>query len=322
MDTFGTLKIFVHVADARSFTVAGRQLGLSSSAAGKALTRLEEHLGVRLLHRSTRSVTLTPEGNCFLERSRRILGEFEAAEREVAITRQSPSGTLRVSLPLAGMLMMPALSAFMLAYPEVELDLDFTDRLVDVIDEGLDVVIRAGEVRDSRLMTRTLGQFRLMLVCSPRYVARSGMPRQPADLRHHACLHHRYATSGKLEPWPIKSSQNAIDLPRRAVANTIEPLIDMAERGLGIACLPDFAIRDQLRTGLLTAVLEDHTRHEGTFRLLWPSSRYMSPKLRVFVDYMSEHLIAGSQSPSRTGPMDKMPSSSSNSGAFHVLTKT
>lgn len=292
LDTFGTLKIFVQAADARSFTAAGKQLGLSSSAVGKAIARLEEHLGVRLLHRSTRTVTLTPEGRCFLERGRRILGELEAAEREVAITRQTPSGILRVSLPLAGMLMMPALSAFMQAYPEVELDLDFTDRLVDLVDEGFDVVIRAGEVRDSRLMTRAVGKFRLMLVCSPAYAAQFGLPEQPADLRHHACLHHRYATSGKLEPWPLTPGKGAIELPQRAVANTIEPLIDMAERGLGIACLPDFAIVDQLRSGLLLSVLKDHTSHEGMFRLLWPSSRHMSPKLRVFVDFMERHLMA------------------------------
>ena len=290
LDTVGTLTVFVHAADARNFTAAGRQLGLSSSAVGKAIARLEEHMGVRLLHRSTRTVTLTPEGACFLERSRRILGEFEAAEREVRSTSEAPRGVLRVSLPLAGMLMMPALSAFMLAYPEVELDLDFTDRLVDVIAEGLDVVIRAGDVSDSRLMTRRLGAFHLMLVCSPDYIARHGRPRDPSDLSRHACLHHRYATSGKLERWPIGDGRNDVDLPRRAVANTIEPLIDMAERGLGIACLPDFAISEQLRSNRLTVVLGDHTRHEGVFRLLWPSSRHMSPKLRAFVDFMDRTL--------------------------------
>lgn len=293
MDTFGTLKIFVHAADARNFTTAGQQLGLSSSAVGKAIARLEEHLGVRLLHRSTRTVTLTPEGACFLERVRRILGEFEAAELEVASTRETPSGTLRVSLPLAGMLMMPALTAFMQAYTAIALDLDFTDRLVDVIDEGFDAVIRAGDVSDSRLMTRTLGPFRLMLVCSPGYIERHGEPRSPDDLRHHACLHHRYATSGRLERWPLVKDGEPVDvdLPRAAVANTIEPLIDMAAAGLGIACLPDFAIRDRLRDGRFKQVLESHTRHEGTFRLLWPSSRHMSSKLRVFVDFMSGALF-------------------------------
>ncbi len=294
MDTLGTLKIFVQAADARNFTVAGRRLGLSSSAVGKAIARLEEHLGVRLLHRSTRTVTLTPEGSCFLERSRRILCEFEAAELELASAKETPNGTLRVSLPLAGMLMMPALVSFMQAYPDIELDLDFTDRLVDVIEEGFDAVIRAGEISDSRLMTRTLGTFRLMLVCSSRYLERYGAPLEPEDLRAHACLHHRYATSGKLERWPLSSGGQdvSIDLPRKAVANTIEPLIDMVAADMGIACLPDFAIREQLQNGQFRSVLDDHTQHEGTFQLLWPSSRHMSSKLRAFVDFIGKNLFA------------------------------
>jgi DNA-binding transcriptional LysR family regulator len=297
VDTLGTLKIFVHAADAGSFTDAGRQLGLSSSAVGKAIVRLEEHLGARLLHRSTRTVTLTPEGACFLERSRRILGELEAAEMEVSSTRNTPSGTLRVSLPLAGMLMMPALTAFMQAYPAIDLDLDFTDRLVDVIDEGFDAVIRAGEVGDSRLMTRALGPFRLMLVCSTGYIERHGLPTDVEHLKNHACLHHRYSTSGKLERWPLVKDGRRIDidLPRGTVVNTIEPLIDMVAAGLGIACLPDFAIEEELRSGNFKVVLGEYSRHEGMFRILWPSSRHMSSKLRVFVNFMGNTLLSGRQ---------------------------
>ena len=295
MDTLGTLRIFVQAADTGSFTVAGRQLGLSPSAVGKAIARLEEHLGVRLLHRSTRSVTLTSEGACFLERSRRILGELEAAELEVANTRTTPTGTLRISLPLAGMLMMPTLTAFMQAYPASELDLDFTDRLVDVIEEGFDAVIRAGEVNDSRLMTRALGPFHLLLVCSVGYIERHGLPTEIDHLKHSACLHHRFATSGRLERWPLVQNGQPIDpnLPRAAVANTIEPLIEMVAAGLGIACLPDFAIEEELRSGKFRVVLEQHTRHEGMFRILWPSSRHMSSKLRTFVDFMCAKLFTG-----------------------------
>ena len=293
MDSLGALSAFVHAAQARSFTLAGRQLGVSSSAVGKAIARLEERLGVRLFHRSTRTITLTPEGALFLERCRRIFAEVEAAELELARTQGAPSGKLRVSMPLAGMLMMPALCAFMRAYPEVELDLDFTDRLVDVIEEGFDAVVRAGEIDDSRLMARALGTFRLKLVGSPGYFKRRGVPREPGDLRSHACLHHRYATSGKLEPWPLRRGRKRVEmeLPTTAVANTIEPLIHMAEQGLGIACLPDFAIRQKLDDGALVTVLEGHTHHAGLFRILWPSSRYVSPKLRVFVDFMAQHLF-------------------------------
>lgn len=294
MDSLGSLNAFMQAADTRSFTLAGRQLGVSSSAIGKAVARLEERLGVRLFHRSTRTITLTPEGALFLERCRRILCEIDAAEQELAQTQGAPRGRLRVSLPVIGMLVMPALSAFMRAYPEVALDLDFSDRLVDVIDEGFDVVIRAGEARDSRLMTRSLGTFRSKLVGTSGYFARAGVPRKPEDLTAHACLHHRFATTSKLERWPLRRGRRdiTIDLPVTAVANTIEPLIHMAEQGLGIACLPDFAIRPQLAAGTLVSVLEPHVHHSGTFRILWPSSRHLSPKLRVFVDFMAQKLFA------------------------------
>ncbi|QCI66227.1 LysR family transcriptional regulator [Phreatobacter stygius] len=295
MDSLGSLNAFVQAAETRSFTAAGRQLGISSSAVGKAVARLEQRLGVRLFHRSTRTITLTPEGACFLDRCRRIVLEIEAAELELAQTQGAPRGRLRVSLPLASMLMMPALSAFMRAYPEIELDLDFTDRLVDVIDEGFDAVVRAGEVSDLRLMTRALGTFRLKLVGSPGYFASRGVPRKPDDLRSHACLLHRYPTTGKFERWPLRRGAKdiEIDLPTTAVVNTIEPLIAMAEQGLGIACLPDFAIRRQLDDGTLVTVLDDCLHHAGTFRMLWPSSRYLSPKLRVFVDFMAQNLFTG-----------------------------
>ncbi|RKP43288.1 LysR family transcriptional regulator [Trinickia fusca] len=292
MDSLGSLNVFIQAAETRSFTAAGRKLGVSSSAIGKAIARLEERLGVRLFHRSTRAITLTPDGACFLERCRRILCEIEAAEQELAQSRSAPRGTLRISAPLASMLMVPTLSAFMRAYPEIQLDVDFSDRLVDVIEEGFDVVIRAGEVSDSRLMSRVLGTFRLQLVASPQYLKKHGMPRKVDDLLHHACLHHRYATSGKLEPWPLRPGlKRGMSLPVTAVTSTIEPLIDMAEQGLGIACLPDFAVRRQLEQKRLVLVLDAHTRHAGTFRLLWPSSRHLSPKLRVFVDFMVEHLF-------------------------------
>jgi DNA-binding transcriptional LysR family regulator len=138
MDRLGPLNAFIHAAESRSFTTAGRELGISPSAVGKAVGRLEERLGVQLFHRSTRSITLTAEGALFLKRCQTIFGEIEAAELELAQTTAAPRGKLRVSMPLIGMLMMPAISAFAKVYPEIALDLDFTDRLVDVIEEGFD----------------------------------------------------------------------------------------------------------------------------------------------------------------------------------------
>ncbi|MBS1166913.1 MAG: Transcriptional regulator, LysR family [Proteobacteria bacterium] len=294
MDKIGAMTAFVLAADARSFTVAGRQLGLSSSAVGKSIGRLEARLGVSLFHRSTRTVTLTEEGAMFLERCRRIQAEIEAAELELAETRGAPGGTLRVSLPIVNAFMVPMLNGFMQAYPNVQLDLDFRDDLVDIIEEGFDAVIRAGNVSDSRLMSRALGEFHLKLVASPDYLSRAGTPRLPDDLSHHACLLHRFATSRKFERWPLVRNGEDLDLALRptAAANTIEPLLLMAEQGLGIACLPDVLVKEQLVSGRLRTVLDDHVAHAGVMRLLWPASRYQSPRLRVFIDFASKQLFA------------------------------
>ncbi|MGV2465281.1 UNVERIFIED_CONTAM: LysR family transcriptional regulator, partial [Pseudomonas aeruginosa] len=157
MDSLSGFTVFVRVAETRSIVGAARTLGVSASAVGKRVARLEEKLGVRLFHRSTRSITLTAEGSLFLERSRRILAEIEATELELSQSRETPRGRLRVSLPLVSGLVLPALADFMQAYPDIELDLDFSDRVVDVVDEGFDVVLRTGQPVDSRLSMRELG---------------------------------------------------------------------------------------------------------------------------------------------------------------------
>ena len=294
MESLNGIAFFVQAAETRSFSEAGRSLGVSSSAVGKSVSRLEERLGVRLFHRSTRSITLTAEGALFLERCRRILSEVEAAELELSETQQAPRGRLRVSLPLVGMLVMPALTAFMHRYPAIELDVDFSDRLVDVIEDGFDVVMRTGEPTDSRLMSRPLGSYQLHLVASPAYLARRGTPAVPADLMHHACLQHKFPSTGKFEPWPLKHAEDAPEwtLPASMVCNTSAALVDVAVAGLGITCLPDFMVRQAIARGELVTVLDAHVAHQGTFRLLWPSSKHLAPKLRVFIDFMVEALFA------------------------------
>lgn len=287
MDNLNTLRAFVFAAEARSFTVAAQKLGMSSSAVGKAIARLEDRLAVRLLHRSTRSVALTPEGELLLVRCHRILHEVDAAEAELSQSRAAPQGKLRVSLPLVGMLMMPVLTAFMRAWPDVQLDLDFTDRMVEVVEEGFDVVIRTGQAEDSRLMTRTLGAFGYGLVASPAYLAAHGRPGAINDLARHRCLHHRYPTTGRLEAWPL---DRPVNLPVTAVASAIEPLVAMAEADQGIACLPVFAVREHLKRGSLVAILNGAASGKVEFKAVWPSSRNLSPKVRAFVEFVAAHL--------------------------------
>jgi DNA-binding transcriptional LysR family regulator len=298
-NNLASMSVFVRAADARSFTDAGAQLGVSPSAIGKTIARLEERLGVRLFHRSTRSITLTPEGSMYLESCRRICLEIEIAEHELALTKAAPSGLLRASLPMVGMPLMPAISQFLATHPQITLDLDFSDKLVNVIEDGFDVVVRTGESIDSRLTARILGTFSLQLVASPVYLKKAGIPTQPTDLLRHACLHHKFPTVGKLERWPLKSVDDSpeLHLPAAAVASTIEPLITMAQSGLGITCVPDFAVRRQLTDGALIQVLPEFTEHTGRFRALWPSSRYLSPKVRAFIDFMGAHLFLISSAP-------------------------
>jgi len=293
MEHFGALAAFVQAAETRSFVAAGRALGVSASAISKSIARLEERLVVRLFHRSTRSITLTNEGAIFLESCRRILGEIQAAEQTLSNAVAAPRGRLRVSVPLVGHLLNPVLAAFSRSYPDIELDLDFTDRRVEVIEEGFDAVIRAGESRDSRLMSRSLGSFHLQLVASQRYLQDRGIPQRVADLKHHTALFYKYPSSGKVEPWPLRGWDKlyGAGLACAVTSNTIDTLLHFAEQGVGIACLPDFAVHDALAKGRLHAVLVAHTRHTGSFRVLWPSSKHLAPKLRAFIDFVGDRVF-------------------------------
>jgi DNA-binding transcriptional LysR family regulator len=293
MEGLGSLDIFVRVSETRSFTAAGQQLGISASAVSKAIARLEERLGVRLFHRSTRTVSLTPEGGLFLERCRRILCEVESAEAELLQTRGTPQGKLRISLPSVGTLFMPKLGDFKRLYPEIELDIDYSDRLVDVIEEGFDAVIRTGAPGDSRLIARRLGACRKVIVGAPSYFDKAGTPLKPEDLANHACLLYRFPSTGKLDTWPLgqKTDMSGIALSACMVTNTLDPQVCFAEQGLGIACLPEIAVHRQLEQGKLVTILDEYNRESMVFHALWPSSRHLSVKIRVFVDFVAENLF-------------------------------
>jgi len=296
LDSLAALNIFVRAADACSFTEAGRQLGLSSSAVGKCITRLEQRLSVRLFHRNTRCINLTHEGNAFLDSCRRIFSELRSLEDELARTKGAPKGRLRVSMPLSGMLMVPALGDFICAYPDVDLDLDFTDSVADVVDGGYDVVLRTGEVNDSRLKTRQVGTYQFVIVGSPNYFAHAEVPLRPQDLLSHACLHRKHSATGKLHAWPFRAQamDNPLVLPTTAVASTLDALVHLAETGVGVACVPEFCAARQIADGSLVSVLQDHLDGVEVVRAMWPSSRHRSPKLRTFIDFLAGHVLPGS----------------------------
>lgn len=289
IESVSAMTAFVQAAEMRSFKLAGQHLRLSSSAIGKTIAKLEEQLGVRLFHRSTRAIGLTHEGELFLERCRSVLSELEAAEAELATTAASLKGRLRLGIPVASDLLTPLLGEFMTRYPEIELDLDYNDRFVDVIEDGFDAVIRSGEVSDSRLMHVKLGDFTNRLVAAPAYLERMGEPRSAADLVNHRLLHHRFYDTGKLGGWG-PAIPEGLTLPVALAATSFVPLIDLAEGGYGIATLPYFAIADRLRTGRLREVLPDAEKKLRAFRLLWPRSKFPLPKVSAFVRFMTDSL--------------------------------
>lgn len=288
VESLGALRAFVAAADARSFKAAGQGLGLSSSAIGKAIAKLEAQLETTLFHRTTRTLSLTEAGSLFLVRARRMLEELKGGEAELAELSSVPQGRLRVSLALSGSLLTQAFTSFAAAHPQVELDLDYTDRLVDVVDEGFDVVIRSGEGSDSRLLRKTLGRFTWRLMASPDYVTKHGLPTTCGDLTEHVCLRQKL-TSGRILPW-VFTTGPGLEVPVSLTASVIDPLLDLTLAGAGIASLPDFLVREALADGALVPVLESEMDHTGVLTMLWPASRFRVPKVRAFVDWIATHV--------------------------------
>lgn len=290
MEQFATLSAFLQAAETMSFVAAGKNLGLTASAVGKSVARLEQHLGVRLFHRDTRNMTLTEEGHLFLKRCRRIFEELDAAEAELMSSAAVPSGRLRLSMPLSFEFMLPVMAEFMAAYPRILLDLDLTDRVVDLIDEGFDMVIRTGLFSDSGLMRLGLWRFGYVLVASPAYLKARGLPKQPADLAGHACLRQRSRRTGKLYAWDFVTEK--VTVPETATVSELAPLIELAKLGAGIGYFPHFAVGRQVRDGTLIPLLSEYSTKIEEMSALWPTSRQLSPRVRVLVDFLADRLKA------------------------------
>lgn len=291
MDKLTGLTAFVHTAQTQSFVVAGRQLGLSASAVGKSVARLEQRLGVRLFQRSTRRIRLTAEGELFYNRCRHILNDFDEAEAMLSYAVDAPRGTLRLSVAvMAYHFLMPALREFRLRYPEIVLDLDFDDRIVDLIGNGLDAVIRSGPLSDSSLKARRIGSLRAMVYASPDYLQRHGVPQRPHDLERHACLRFRNHMSGQPQPWKMQIDVGMPEprLPAAMICNNIEAMLAAAIHGLGCAYMPTFVARNAVTNGTLTPLLDGYMIEHDTFWILWSSNHQMTPKLRAFIDFVCE----------------------------------
>jgi DNA-binding transcriptional LysR family regulator len=284
---------FVQAAETGSFVAAGRALGLSASAVGKSVMRLEAKLCVQLLNRTTRRIGLTHEGARFFARCKRILAELEEAESELFHSTASPRGRLKISAPALGArMLLPLLPDFMQRFPDIELEIDFGDRLVDVTQEGYDAVIRTGRLADSQLLARPLTQYGPVVVGSLAYFAMHGEPAAPADLEGHACIRYRAPGSGRTTPWRFAIDDHTFAMEPHAslTLNDMEAVLSACVAGLGLAYVPDYIARGAIEGGLLRAVLGTHTHADDTFHILWPPSRHEAPRLRAFIDHLASRL--------------------------------
>jgi len=293
MENLNGLLAFVRAAQSQSFAAAAERMGISASAVGKSVARLEEKLSVRLFNRSTRRISLTDEGQLFFERCQNIVSQLEEAEQELVRISAVPRGKLRITAPAIGYrMLLPHLPEFRQRYPDVELDLDFSDRMADVIDEGFDIAIRSGELNSSQMMSRRLGPFRFAIVGSPAYFASHPAPLRPDDLYQHACLRYRFPGSGHWQEWEM-TGVTPPELPLALSSNNLESILQATLQGLGLAYVPEFIVRPYLESGELVAVLQDYLKEGGKFSVVWPSSRHMLPKVRVFIDFLTEKQVLG-----------------------------
>jgi DNA-binding transcriptional LysR family regulator len=248
MDKIACYSAFASAAETQSFVAAGRQLGVTPSAVGKNVARLEAFLGVRLLQRSTRHIQLTDEGALFYPSCREILARMAEAENLLSEKREAPGGRLRVSAIVMGYrFLAPVLAEFQQNYPQIELDIDFDDRIVDLIEDRFDVAIRSGVLPDSRLKARKIGAFKAKLYASRSYLKARGIPTRFEDLRLHACIRFRNHTSGMLDVWRdpfVQTGEPAADIPATLIVNNIEAALAGAVHGLGICRLPTFVARE------------------------------------------------------------------------------
>ncbi|MBY0335893.1 MAG: LysR family transcriptional regulator [Acetobacteraceae bacterium] len=286
MDRLQTMEVFVAVAEAGGFAKAAARLRLSPPAVTRAVVALEERLGVRLLNRTTRSVVPTEAGLRFLESARQLLAQLELAEREAAGEMAEPSGTLTVSasVTFARHAVSPVIREYLHAHPRVAVSLMASDRLVQLVEEGVDVAVRIGELPDSALVARQVGTVRRMLVASPGYLARAGRPQAPADLAGHALIDFNGALPGR--------DQRGV--PARASAryhvNDAASAIQAAEEGEGITLALSYAVAASLRDGRLEEVLPAHAPPPVPVRLVYPPARLVAPKLRAFLALASVRL--------------------------------
>jgi DNA-binding transcriptional LysR family regulator len=297
MDRFTRLAAFARVVESGSFSAAAAKLGLSRAATSKHVRQLEEHLGVRLLNRTTRHLSLTEEGAAFYERAQRILAELEAAEGEASAGAGEARGTLRLSAPVSfgRRHLGPAIAEFLGRYPHVQIALSLEDRFADLVEEGLDAAIRIGRLADSSLVARRLCATRLVLAAAPSYWRRKGKPRTLEALPLDDCFVYTLQAAGRSWRFLDAAGKETVLQPRGAfVANNGDVLREAALAGAGIVLLPDFIVGEDLSEGRLETALPGWRGIELGIQAVWPSGRHLPSRLRLFLDFLAQTLSAPS----------------------------
>ena len=289
MNQLAALRVFVAVAEAQSFSNAARALRIAKSAVSRQVSDLESDLGARLIHRTTRSLSLTEAGRAYFERAARILADLDDANRAVGELQAAPRGRLRISAPMSfGFLhLMPALSDFMARYPEVVVDLAMNDRFVDLVNEGFDVAIRIATLPDSSLIARQLAPARRVICASPNYLSTHGAPRSPNDLKTHACLFNSNLPSAR--EWRFVSPDDVpvpVTVNGRLSVDNGDALRVAALCGLGLANLPTFIVGVDLQSGALATVLDSFVAQDLSISAVYPPSRHLSPTVRALIDFL------------------------------------
>ena len=293
MDRFADMNTFVAVVDSGSISAAADRLEVAKSAVSRRLADLETRLGVELLHRTTRRLTLTDSGRAYYERARNILADLEEAEQAVSQAHGAVRGRLKVAMPLAFGIkhVGPLVNEFMALHPAVEFDLDFNDRRVDLMQEGFDLAIRVAKLPDSSLIARKLAPVRSLLCASPDYLARHGVPEKAADLaRHLGLVYSNLANPGVWTFVGPDGQPGSVQVPVRLRANNGDFLTQAAIAGQGVILHPTFYLNEAICAGKLVPLLSDHAWPEVNAYAVYPPTRHLSRRVRAFVDFLAERM--------------------------------
>lgn len=291
MDTYSAMQTFAKVVELGSFAAAAERAGIARSVVTRQIAFLEQKYSARLLNRTTRKLSLTDAGRAFYDRVRPLLNEL--AELDLALQAQGsqPTGRLRVAAPVSFGIshLGPAIADYLQAYPQVVIELDLNDRVVDLVEDGYDVAVRIGPLTDSSLVARPLAPQGLHVCASPAYLARHGTPQHPDDLRQHRCLQYSYASGGNEWAFEKDGHTTLVRINPAMKANNGDVLRTAAIAGHGVIQQPDFLIGEDLRAGRLVAILPEYRRPPITMMAVYPHRRLLSPKVRSFVEYLEAH---------------------------------